>query len=168
MPVNDIEINQRGEDYNHLNIVQFSRKYGRFLYEPVDININGASYSIQANYCINPFCKWYGLGQHKYTDLKRSPSRYTIIGREISKVIKCNSVNDDSIDKPVILSYTTPLSNWGLVEEIKRLIDVNSIENIEPEYIFHKEGCSKAELNPFDNQSDFYKRGKSSSNSQKY
>ena len=39
----------------------------------------------------------------------------------------------------------TPLSNWSVVEEIKRLIEINSIQDVEPDYQFHKEGCSEEE-----------------------
>jgi len=32
------------------------------------------------------------------------------------KLIKCNDINDDTIDKTVIRSYTAPYSNWAMAE----------------------------------------------------
>ncbi len=49
-----------------------------------------------------------------------------------------------------------------------RYTDVNTVTPVEPEYNFHKEGCLVSNLTPIDNSDVFYKRGKSSSNSQKY
>ena len=51
----------------------------------------------------------------------------------------------------------TPLSNWSVVEEIKRLIEINSIQDVEPDYQFHKEGCSEEESTPFNEPKQFYK-----------
>lgn len=86
-------------------------------------------------------------------------------GSEYGKYLKCNDINDSRSDRPVLKHFTTPLSNWSITEEIKRLYDINNIEPIEPEYRFHRENC---ELTPFDNPTSFYKRGKSTSNSQKF
>lgn len=61
-----------------------------------------------------------------------------------------------------------PFSNWGLAKEIYRLVDINTIVPIDPEYIFHRDTCTQKLVNPFDNPECFCKRGKSSSNSQKY
>lgn len=166
-PITQEEINQREIDYTTLSKMEFSRKYGYLLYTPVELVIDKKSYNIQTNFCANPFCKWYGKEQFKYKNLKRNPSRYMITGKNF-KSIKCNDINDNTIDKPVIISYTAPYSNWAMAEEIKRLIDINTTVPIEPDYTFHKEDCSEKDLNPFDNPNSFYKRGKSSSNSQKY
>ena len=166
-PITQEEVNEREIDYATLSKMEFSRKYGYLLYSPVELVVDKKSYNIQTNFCANPFCKWYGKEQFKYKNLKRNPSRYMITGKNF-KSIKCNDINDNTIDKPVIISYTAPYSNWAMAEEIKRLIDINTTVPIEPYYIFHKEDCCEKDLNPFDNPNSFYRRGKSSSNSQKY
>jgi hypothetical protein len=53
-------------------------------------------------------------------------------------------------------------------EEIKRLKTINSIEPIEKDYIFHKDGCLKSNSNPFEDKKAFHIKGVSSSNSTKY
>ena len=166
-PITQEEVNEREIDYATLSKMEFSRKYGYLLYSPVELVVDKKSYNIQTNFCANPFCKWYGKEQFKYNNLKGKPSRYMITGKTF-KSIKCSDINDDTIDKPVIISYAAPYSNWAMAEEIKRLIDINTTVPIEPYYIFHKEDCCEKDLNPFDNPNSFYRRGKSSSNSQKY
>ncbi|SDN93533.1 hypothetical protein SAMN04487897_10650 [Paenibacillus sp. yr247] len=62
-----------------------------------------------------------------------------------------------------------PYSNWSVVaEEIARLAALDKVENIEVEYEFHKEYCEVSHLNPFKHSGEFYRRGKSSGNSQKW
>lgn len=77
--------------------------------------------------------------------------------------------NDNPIGRGVSQNCTvTPLSNWSVVEGIKRLIEINSIQDVEPDYQFHKEGCSEEESTPFNEPKQFYKRGKSRGKSQRY
>ncbi|HEY5563533.1 MAG TPA: insertion element protein [Clostridiaceae bacterium] len=80
----------------------------------------------------------------------------------------CNSVPDDRIYGESIGNSTDTISNWSVAEEVKRLITINSVVPLEPEYIFHKEGCSSIDKTPITDEKSFSKRGKSSTNSQKY
>lgn len=166
-PVSEEEIKEREINYKTLSKLQFSKKYNYLLYTPVELVIEDKTYNIQTNFCPNPFCGWYGKEQFKYLNLSGNPSRYRITGKGF-KSIKCNDVIDNTIDKPILTSYAAPYSNWGMAEEIKRLIDVSASVPIEPDYTFHKADCVDCESNPFDNTDQFYRRGKSSSNSQKY
>ena len=111
-PITEEEINQREIDYTTLSKMEFSRKYGYLLYTPVELVIDKKSYNIQTNFCANPFCKWYGKEQFKYKNLKRNPSRYMITGKNF-KSIKCNDINDKTIDKPVIVSLIRLLIQIG-------------------------------------------------------
>ena len=63
--------------------------------------------------------------------------------------------NDNPIGRGVSQTAVTPLSNWSVVEEIKRLIEINSIQDVEPDYQFHKEGCSEEESTPFNEPKQF-------------
>lgn len=121
------------------------------------------------NFCDNPFCKNFGKPQIKYNNIKNKPSRYSLHGSmDYRKSLVCNGVSGDNEDGIILNSATSPLSNWSIAEEIKRLIDINTVIDIEPKYIFHKENCLNIKLNSFDNRKDFCARGKSSSSSQKY
>lgn len=167
-PLTDEEIHNRQIDYPILGEVEFAKKYRDLLFREVEIIVGSKSIKIQSNFCTNPFCKWFGLPQHKFNDIKNKPSRYKLVGEKILKRINCNEVLTKDTDGIVINNYITPLSNWSLANEIKRLIDINTVLPIEPKYSFHKDGCDSYEVNPIDNPRAFYKRGKSTSNSQKY
>lgn len=167
-PLSNEDILKRQTDYPLLGEIDFAKKYRGLLYKEVTLNIKGKEYKIQANFCTNPFCKWFGLPQYKYEDIKSKPSRYKLVGKIDSKSIKCNDIPTNEHEGIVIDNWVTPLSNWSLAEEMKRLIDINTVVPMKTEYNFHKEECSEISLNPFDNSTAFYKRGKSSSNSQKY
>lgn len=57
--------------------------------------------------------------------------------------------NDNPIGRGVSQNCTvTPLSNWSVVEEIKRLIEINSIQDVEPDYQFHKENFARKKNQP--------------------
>lgn len=167
-PISDEEIRNRQIDYPVLGEVEFAKKYRALLFKEVELVIGCKSTKIQSNFCINPFCKWFGLPQHKYNNVKNKPSRYKLVGEKNLKRINCNEVSTKEIDGIVIKNYVTPLSNWSVALEIKRLIDIYTVSPIESPYSFHKEGCDTPEVNPIDNPKEFYKKGKSSSNSQKY
>lgn len=164
-PVAKTELLKRKKDFDNLPKIKFSRKYNDLLYKPVEFTVNDKKYSIQVNCCINPFCRWYGLEQFKYHKLPNKPSRYKVVGSV--KALTCNDIEDSIVDKPVISNYSSLYSNWGLAEEIKRLIDINTVVPIEPEYKFHKADCPLEESTPFDDPKSFQSRGKSTSNSKK-
>lgn len=108
------------------------------------------------------------MPQYKYQEIKNKPSRYKLDGKQYKKQIVCNDIKGVIAEGLVIKTGVVPVSNWSLASEIKRLIDINTIVDDEPEYSYHYESCSVNMLNPFDNPKDFYKRWKSSSNSPKF
>jgi transposase-like protein len=165
-PLSDEEIAARVKNYDVLTPKQFGTRYKELLFRPVEFETNGHSYQIQLNHCVNPYCKWYGLPQRKF-DTKGKPSRYKLIGSGNDKSLKCNP---DPLNKSgaVLGTRTYTISNWSVVEEIKRLKRIETVKDIEPEYKFHKEECSNSDLTPFNEPKAFYKRGKSKSNSQRY
>ena len=173
-PFSEEDNEQRDKEYFALPYDKFKKKYRHLLFVPSVIDINGVSYELQFNKCYNPFCKWYGLNQKKYNEIKSKPSRYKIGKRskvgsgEAEPNIYCNTVEDKSVPCESLNNTNEVVSNWSVAEEIKRLIIINSIIPIEKEYEFHKDGCSNSFSNPFENKEFFYKRGKSSSNSAKY
>lgn len=79
-PLSNEDISQRQTEYSLLGEVDFAKKYRGLLYKEVTLNIEDKECRIQANFCTNPFCRWFGLTQHKYEDIKGKPSRYKLVG----------------------------------------------------------------------------------------
>ncbi|THE08870.1 IS1 family transposase [Bacillus timonensis] len=158
-PINKVEIDNRLKDYNKLTPRQFGTRYKGLLFQPIEFNWNGQTHHIQFNFCHNPFCKWHGLEQIKF-NVKGKSQRYKLAGGN-NKSIVCNP---DPIEprKGITLGcHTRPLSNWSIALEIERLIRIGKVENITPEYQFHKEDCPTEKLTPFETPKGFYKQGKS-------
>lgn len=80
----------------------------------------------------------------------------------------CNDVPSDDKTTVSLNNNSYVISNWSVTEEIKRLVHFNFVVPIEPDYIFHKDGCINIVKTSFENVENFRKRGKSSSNSIKY
>jgi hypothetical protein len=77
--------------------------------------------------------------------------------------------NEDPKDPGGVSSKgTEPMSNWSLAEEIARLAVNGRVVDRDPQYKFHRETCPAAGITPFEHPGAFRKRGKSSSNSQKW
>ncbi len=165
IPISNEELKDRAKQYDLLTPKRFATRYNKMLFLPTSFKWNGSEYPIQYNYCINPFCCNFGKEQHKFKDVKGKPSRYKMTGSSKDKGHKGMYCNDNPIGRGVSQNCTvTPLSNWSVVEEIKRLIEINSIQDVEPDYQFHKEGCSEEESTPFNEPKQFYKRGKVGAN----
>ena len=99
------------------------------------------------------------MPQEKFTTKGRL-SRYRLSGTDEEKSIICNP---DPVSPTVGVTLncnSKTVSNWSVAEEIARLVRVETVKDIEPEYEFHKEDCADADLNPFDNPKSFYRRGK--------
>ena len=161
----------RTTDYPKLSPQRFAKKHNRRIFEGIKIKIKGSmkTFLIQVNHCANPFCKWYGLDQKKYEEIKYKPSRYIIVnGRKDEKKLKCNPDPTNSEKGKSLNCYTKIFSNWSLAEEIKRLATNDSVVNINKSYTFHRDDCVNKDKSPFSNTNSFYRRGKSSSNSQKW
>lgn len=175
-PLPNSVVEERNKEYPLLSDTEFKRKYRNYLFIPAILKINNIEYKIQINYCNNTFCKWYGLPQRKYNELKSKPSRYKMqqTDRENNLIseprtsIKCCTIQDKLIPGESLDNKTEAISNWSLAEEIKRLITINSTVPIEPKYTFHKEGCSVVDKTPFNDETAFYKRGTSNTNSEKF
>lgn len=171
-PFTDTDIKNRDADYYTTAYDNFRKSYRHHLFTPVTLLISGVTNELQFNKCYNPFCKWYGMMQKKYDNIKSKPSRYKIDGNEKDGIqvqrIRCNDVIDTTLNGESLSNTNEIVSNWSVGDEIKRLIKINSIEPVEKEYAFHRDGCLNSSTNPFENKELFYSRGKSSSNSQKY
>jgi hypothetical protein len=169
-PVSDEEILYRHLNYPLLAPNQFAKQY-RTLFKPIKFLWQSHSYDLQLNTCTNPFCKWFGMPQDRFETVKNKPYRYKLTGnpKDKNQRVTCNP-DPLEPDKGYMTWNCTSgtISNWSAAEEIKRLIQKSSIQDMDGNYIFHREACAQANLNPFENPKDFYKRGKSSSNSQKW
>lgn len=170
-PIDEDEIKNRHSDYVLLPPQQFAKKYRSLLYKPMEVTYKSQKFEINYNHCVDPFCKWFGLPQKKYEDIKGKPSRYFLDGPNGStQRIQCN---DDPVRRGVgSLTFqckTQTVSNWSVAEEILRLETINQIQGFNnSDYEFHKESCSISIASPFHHPREFYRRGKSSSNSQKW
>ncbi|MBT2724766.1 insertion element protein [Bacillus sp. ISL-46] len=156
------ELKQREEDYDTLSDKKMKTTYINYTFRPVHLYWKGKTYEIQLNYCSDPFCKNFNQLQINYSVGKAK--RYKFTGKDDSRAINCvPDTTDNGI--PTLGSYTKTFSNWSLATEIERLIQINSIVPLEPDYEFHKDGCLNNDTF-FDNPKAFYKRGKASSNAQ--
>jgi len=166
IPISDDEIKDREKQYDLLPPKRFATRYNKSLFKPTTFTLYTAENSLQYNYCINPFCHNFGREQIRY-EVKGKPRRYKITGS--SKNSKALNCNDNPIGRGVSQNCNViPISNWSLAEEIKRLVQINSIKDIEPSYQFHKDDCGEDGSTPFNKPKQFYKRGKSTGNSQRY
>lgn len=170
-PISADEMLDRQLHYNLLSPIKFAKRYHGMLFRPTNFIWNGHKYEMQYNYCTNPFCESFGLTQQRYTTIKHKPYRYKLFGSKNDKTkrIICNPIPiTTNIPKMSLGCKTFTISNWSVAEEVKRLIELQTIEEVLPEYVFHKENCPNGQSNPFNHPKNFYKRGKSSGNSQKY
>jgi hypothetical protein len=140
-PITASEIADRVEQYDLLDPSKFSKRYNDLLYRPVSFLLNEKEQKIQYNFCGNPFCKWHGLPQEKFTSVKGNPSRYRLSGRGKgeNQAIICN---DDPIGVIKGMTWgctTSPVSNWSVAKEIKRLVQVETIKDVEPKYVFRSD-----------------------------
>lgn len=168
-PLSVSEITSRSKDYPLLSPIDFAKKYRNVLYQPVTIEFQDVSHSIQVNHCTDPFCKWFGLEQTRFDKVKSKPFRYRLSGslKHASQSIVCNPDPTMSTSGTTWNCTTQPLSNWSVAEEISRLAMLDKVKDVEPEYEFHKAGCTNTNT-PFDKSKSFYSRGKNKANSQKW
>lgn len=164
IPVSPTELNERDTLYPLLVPKDFKSHFQQKMYNPIYFTLNGKEYAIQMNHCANPFCKNHGLGQIPYNG---KSLRYGLSGLDHEKVIICKKDNRNPDGIPTLNCNTRTMSNWSIVTEIERLHRTNSTLPIEPEYQFHKPSCI-LDSTPFTQPKDFYKRGLSTSNSQRY
>lgn len=163
-PVSNDQLEERKDDYANLPPRLFNRKHGDFLYKSVSLRLDGHEHSLQVNFCTDPLCKWFGQPQAR---LGRG-HRYKLVGshRHTTQAMRCN---EDPKDPGGVSSKgTEPMSNWSLAEEIARLAVNDRVVDRDPQYRFHRETCPATGITPFEHPGAFRKRGKSSSNSQKW
>ena len=165
-PITEEELQDRQVDYPVLTPAKMTAKSNDQLYRPTKFKWKGQFKKIQLNHCANTFCKNFGLPQKRFT-IKSKPYRYRIHGTKDKKSIMCTPIQVNPDEIPTLGCFTKTMSNWSLAEEIEGLVRINSIVPVDPTYKFHKEDCSNTST-PFTVSTDFYKRGKSSANSQKY
>jgi transposase-like protein len=168
-PIASKELQDRNQHYPLLPPLQFAKRYHTMLFQPVSYKWKGEEYSLQMNHCLNPYCESFGLPQVKYQSVKGKPSRYKLVGASYNKGIHCNdNPLPSKSDKSTLGCTSSVLSNWSIAEEIKRLVEAESVADVNPEYTFHKDTCLNVDSTPFDEPQFFYKQGKSRSNSQRY
>jgi transposase-like protein len=167
-PVSEDEITNRSLDYEKLALNRFEKKYSHSPFEGCSIVIEGKERIIQVNHCADPFCKWFGLDQKRYETIKYKPSRYKTVSSSENKRLLCNDIDDNDVIGTVTKSANNLYSNWAIAQEIKRLIDINTVVDYNKKYYFHRPDCIHQAATPSNNPKYFYTRGKSSSNSQKY
>lgn len=150
--------------YDLLEPKKFQSHFNNLLFRPTEFTLNGQRFSIQVNHCANPFCKNHGRNQEHY---KGKSFRYKLSGKADEKVIICAKDNRTVDGIPALDCNTRTMSNWSIATEIERLYRINATLPIEPDYNFHRTSCT-VETTPFTNPKAFYKRGTSTSNSQRY
>jgi len=160
------EIQDCQKNYPLLEPKKFAFKEKHLAFRPMEFEWQGKNYEIQMNRCTNPLCKNFGLPQEQF-NIKGKPSRYRMTGNDREKSIQCNPDNRDPDDVQPQKCNLTIMSNWSVSEEIERLIPINSLKAIQPDYEFHKPTCI---LNPtpFITLKAFYKRAISKAKSQIY
>ncbi|OZM56694.1 insertion element protein [Lottiidibacillus patelloidae] len=165
-PLSMSEIGERNKDYNVLTPKQFGTKYKDLLFAPTEFTWDGFTYQIQYNHCANPYCKYHSQPQVKYPT-KGKPTRYKLSGISTHKSIKCNP-DPTGTAGGVLGCYTSTLSNWSVAQEIQRLVRINSVQDNEPNYVFHKAGCIAEVSTPFTEPESFYKQGKGRLGTQRF
>ena len=103
--------------------------------------MKGQTFNVQYNYCSNPFCESFSLPQERFEKAKNKPYRYKLHGSKNrrTKAFLCNELPIvTKIPKAVLACSNVGLSNWAIAEEIKRLVELQTVVEIEPEYDFHK------------------------------
>lgn len=162
--ISESELAQREKDYKTLSDKRMKTKYIQQAFRPVHLHWGEKNFEIQLNFCSNPFCKNHLQPQESYNVGKIK--RYKITGAEDNRTINCVPNPNDDLGVPTLGCYSRVYSNWSLTTEIQRLIYNNTVVPLEPDYEFHKEGCSCSEDTYFNSPKSFYKRGVASSNAQ--
>lgn len=166
-PISSQELQLRKTEYPILTINRFSFNRAKEAFEPIKFNWKGQTFDIQLNSCLNPLCKNHGLPQERF-NIKSKPYRYKLNGSNYEKAIQCNPDRVDPDGIPTLGCRTISISNWSLVEEIERLVRINSVVPVDKGYEFHKSGCLFETLTPFTHSKSFYKKGLNSAKSQRY
>ena len=163
--VSDTELHLRQSTYDTISSKKFSSLRTKLAFLPAEFTLQGKTYKLNYNVCMNPLCKNYGLPQKSY-NTTRKPSRYGLTGDKITTSFRCNEDKENPDGIPTLGCYTMPISHWSLIDEIDRLHRINALEPVNKEYEFHKIGCLIS-YTPFDSD-EFYKKGKNSAGSQRY
>jgi hypothetical protein len=145
-----------------LNLIDFNALSREYLFTPIELTYEGQKHLIQANFCADPFCKWYGLGktnlqQEHVTKMKNN---IKLSGDFNNKYTNCNNDPEDFDRGVVTSSTTTTLSNYSLALEIKRLLDIRTLISVnnDDNAIFHKPDCRYKFINPFANRKFFERK----------
>lgn len=114
-------------------------------FTPIAFTLKGQKYSIQFNHCTNPFCRWYGDDQSELRRINVRGKRrykYKLNGQPFIDGDRRIVCNEDSLTPGASGGCgTRPISTWSVAEEIKRLVTLNTVLDLEPDYKFHKEVC---------------------------
>lgn len=164
VPISNEKLQERIMLYEELTPKQFGTRFSKDIFIPVHFELYGEDKIIQVNQCANPFCTYYGQEQESY---KGRALKYRLSGKAEDKTLICGKNVGDTDDIPSLGCTTRTMSNWSIATEIERLHRINTVLPIEPIYNFHKADCP-VPTTPFSSPGDFYKRGISTSKSQRY
>lgn len=81
-PYTDKELKQMDKDCKALSATSFGKKYMYLVFKPSYLKEQSKIFTIQMNHCNNSFCKWFGLPQQKFENIKSKPSHYKLVGGE--------------------------------------------------------------------------------------
>lgn len=176
VPLTPEQTKQRDIDYATMSNLQFNAKHHVILkhnaFTPVTFTYKGQKHLIQFNHCTNPFCHWYGNEQ---AELKRINVRgkkrykYRLDGMPFIDGDRRVICKEDPLTPGASGGCgTRPISTWSVAEEINRLVTLNTVLDLVPDYIFHKLDCDFEGTTPLDNTKCFYPHGKSKTNSERF
>lgn len=167
-PFDDSELLELDTLYSQLTRKEFNYRFRELWNRPIDLTIQEKKHSLQFNFCTDPFCYLYGLPQEVFPNPGyRERQRYRLSGstKTDDQSLVCN---EDNPTRYISKTSSKVLSNWSIADEIGRLIKKDTVEEVEPTYKFHREGCLFKDEDPFNNKKQFHFKGTSSSNSKKY
>jgi hypothetical protein len=95
-----------------------------------------------------------GMDYHKkkFDDIRSKPSRYKLSSpRNGVSRINCN-LDPHHPDQGYMTWYCliNTMSNWSACEEIARLETIGRIQDIEPEYEFHRDNCTNIDSKDYE------------------
>ncbi|MFF2177203.1 hypothetical protein ACFVT8_12145 [Lysinibacillus sp. NPDC058147] len=105
--ISEDELKERNSLYDELSPKQFRKRISKGIFQPVKLELNGITYTIQVNHYANPFYIHYGLEQVNY---KGKVKRYKLSGNDDEKVIICGIDNRDSDGIPSMKCTTRNIS----------------------------------------------------------
>src|SRR5690554_265488 len=159
------------KDNINIDLIDFNKLSRDFLFQPVELFHNEKLYEIQANFCADPFCKWYGLGKSNLNEdnITKLKKNIYVTGDFNNKVTNCNHDKEDFNRGVVTSSHTTTISNYSLALEIKRLLDIKTLASEKNmSHLFHEDWCPFKDSTPFTDKKQFRYKGRTKQKSKRW